>query len=133
MIDLKKLAGRKYKTVLDESYEPTGCLEDRLWHIQIPAKYGHVYLHGANLLGAYTDGRKRIAMMKAIPGLRLHQNGDKEASFVFPPELLDQVAAVLKARKGRPPMSEEQKAAAVERLARFSFRPTRSPDADSAA
>lgn len=133
MIDLKDLAGDKYKISMDPSFEFTGVQEDRLWYYRIAGKYGHVYVNSKTELGVYTDGRQRIGMMKQIAGLRIHQVGDREASFVFPPELLDEVAVVLKARKRRPRMSAEQRAAAKERLAKFSFQPKRSPGADSAA
>lgn len=131
MLNLKELAGKRWKIVMDPSYEFTGVMADRLWYYRVDCRWGHVYPHSAELLGAYTDGRRRIGMMKAIPGIRLHQNGDREASFLFPPEMLDQVCAVLKARKRRPPMSEDQKAAAVARLSKFAYQPSRSPGMDS--
>lgn len=128
MIDLKQLAGRKYKIRLDESYEADQGGKE--WYYQIECRKGHVYVHGKNLLGAYVKGGKMVSKVRAIPGTKIHQNGDGEATFVFPPELLDQVADVIQARR-RPRLTDEQRAA-KSKLMLTQIRPklpdkTRSP------
>ena len=125
MIDLKKLAEGKYKISLDESYEADQGGKE--WYYRIACRYGHVYTHGENTLGAYVKGRYMVPKVRAIPGTKIHQNGDGEATFLFPPELLDQIAEVLGARKSRPKLSEEQRAACSERLAPFRFQKERTP------
>lgn len=114
MIDLKAVGMKKYRITLDESYEAGADDSGKLWFYQIPAKFGHVYVHSKTELGVYVKGRLKIGMVGAIPGLRLHQRGETEATYVFDPELLDQVAAEIKARKRRQ-ISDEQRAVLVER------------------
>jgi hypothetical protein len=124
MIDLKQLADRKYKIALDESYEAEQG--GKLWYYQIPCRNGgHIYVHGEDRLGVYVPGSYQVSKIREIPGIRIHQTGDKEATFTFPPELLDAVATAMKARKARPEMSEEAKAAAIARIAPFRFPESR--------
>jgi len=123
MIDLKQLAHRKYKIRLDESYEAEQGGKE--WYYQIFCRKGHVYVHGEGTLGAYVKGGKMVSKVRAIPGTKIHQNGDGEATFVFPPELLDQVAEAIGAYKRRREMSEEAKVAYAERLAEFRFQKKR--------
>ena len=128
MIDLKKLADRKYKIRLDESYEAEQGGKE--WYYQIPSlgKH-HIYVHGKKLLGVYVFGSRMIAKMKSISGIRTHQAGDKEATFLFDPKILDKVAEAIGARRSRPKLSDEQRAACSERLAPFRFQKPRTSDA----
>jgi len=114
MIDLKQLADRKYKIALDESYEAEQG--GKLWYYQIPCRKGHIYVHGEGTLGAYVKGGKMVSKIRAIPGTRIHQNGDGEATFVFQPDVLDQVAEAIGARR-RPRLTDEQRAAKAELMA----------------
>src|SRR4051812_44715639 len=100
MIDLKARFGDRYKIALDESANIAKQSEaDRLWLYQIPGRYGHVYVHGADALGAYVqtynDGSDRLGRLLSLPGARLHQRGDREASVVFLPAALEAVAGIL--------------------------------------
>jgi hypothetical protein len=49
----------------------------------------------------YSDHPRRFAKIWAIPGMRRHQTGDQEMRAVFPPEALEQVAEVIRARRRR--------------------------------
>lgn len=142
MIDLKARFGDRYRIALDESAEiPGQTREERLWLYQIPGKFGHVYVHGRETLGAYVrtrrDGSNRLGRLLAIPGARLHQRGDDEAAVTFPPEALGVVAGILRLRE-RPKQSPEQRAAAAERMRQLwatggvpSKRPAAAPQATS--
>lgn len=52
-------------------------------------------------LAVYTDRPRLFQKLWAIPGVRRHQTGDHEMRAVFPPEALEQVAGVIKARRKR--------------------------------
>ena len=118
MIDLKELAGGRYRLAEDESATiPGQTLEDRAWLTQIPGKFGHVYIHGVATLGAYVrtynDGSNRLGRLLAIPGAKLRQRGDREASITFPPEGLEAVAGILRL-KTRQRLSEDHRRRLIE-------------------
>jgi hypothetical protein len=118
MLDLKALSGGTLRVTLDESATISGRTQaDRLWLLQIPCKYGHVYLHGTETLGAYAAGRRIAGKLAALPGVRVHQRGDSEVTVTFSPAVFPAVAVLLRARKRRR-LSEEQARAGAERLAR---------------
>jgi hypothetical protein len=56
----------------------------------------------------YSDHPRFFAKLWAISGVRRHQTGDQEMRATFPPEALEQVAAVIRAKhwggsgRGRP-------------------------------
>ena len=80
----------------------------------IPGRYGQIewYCDGKNCaarfggfcalpglaLAVYTDRPRLFEKLWAIPGVRRHQIGDHEMRAVFPPEALNQVARVIKAK-----------------------------------
>ena len=84
----------------------------------IPGRYGQIewYCDGqdcAARLGGFcplprqfalavsTDRPRLFQKLWAIPGVKRHQTGDYEMRAVFPPEALEQVAGVIKARRKR--------------------------------
>jgi hypothetical protein len=88
------------------------------WMMTIPCRGGAViYPHGGDLLALELDYRTHLAKrLAAIPGVRLHQCGDGERTFLFRVELFDQVARVVKPRRRRR-LTPEQRAAGAGRLA----------------
>jgi hypothetical protein len=50
-------------------------------------------------LAVYSDHRRLFEKLWAIPGVRRHQTGDHEMHALFPPEALDQVAGVIRAKR----------------------------------
>jgi hypothetical protein len=50
-------------------------------------------------LAVYCDRPRLFAKLWAIPGVRRHQTGDQEMRATFPPEALEQVAAVIRAKR----------------------------------
>jgi hypothetical protein len=58
-------------------------------------------LAGQVALAVYSDRPRLFQRLWAIPGVRHHQTGDTEMRAVFPPEALEQVAVVVRARRRR--------------------------------
>ena len=50
-------------------------------------------------LAVYSDRPRLFAKIWAIPGVRRQQIGDDEMRAIFPPEALEQVAAVVRAKR----------------------------------
>lgn len=78
---------------------------------RIPGRYGQIEWHcdgvdcwscplpGQVALAVYSDHRRVFAKLWAIPAVRRHQTGDTEMRAMFPPEALEQVAAVVRAKR----------------------------------
>lgn len=109
--DLKELYGSRYKVRFKE--EDAEGRNDP-WAYEMPCKLGIIYPHGAGTLAVEVDyhpvARRRLTEM----GLRCTQDGDQEATFVFPLEQFDQVAAVVQPRRRRV-LSEEEREALIRR------------------
>lgn len=122
MIDLKQKYGAEYKIVWDDAAGITDqSTEDRRWLPRIPAKYGHIYIHGEAMLGAHASGRIIAGKLAALPGVRVHQRGDAEVNVVFTPDLFPAVAALLRPRRRRR-LSPEQAESCAARLAHYRFQ-----------
>ena len=75
----------------------------------IPGRYGQIEWHcdGVNCWSCALPGQLALAVYSdrprlwAIPGVRRHQTGDTEMRAVLPPDALEQVALVIKARRRR--------------------------------
>ena len=86
----------------------------------IPGRYGQIewYCDGVNCcscalpgqfaLAVYTTRPRLFPKLLAIPGMKRHHTGDQEMRAVFPPEALDQVAKVIKARRRRRALAPEE-------------------------
>ena len=68
----------------------------------IPGRYGRIEWFDRRQLAVYSDRPRLFLKLWAIPGVRRHQTGDDEMRAIFPPEALEQVAAVIRARRHRP-------------------------------
>ncbi|MGP0069159.1 MAG: hypothetical protein ACLQGP_36865 [Isosphaeraceae bacterium] len=101
MIDLKEQFVVRYRVTLDESAKVDTDREAKLWCQRIPCVRGFISVHGPSTLAGFTDRPKIVAMLIAIPGVRVYQRGDSEARVLFDPEILETVAEVLKARRHR--------------------------------
>jgi hypothetical protein len=71
----------------------------------IPGRYGRIEWFDGRDLAVYSDHTRVFAKIWAIPGVRRHQTGDQEMRAIFPPEALEQVAGVTRARRQRPAAS----------------------------
>ena len=129
MVDFKALAESKgYRLTLDESWYPDcGEPRDRYW--QIPCQFGHIYPHGANTLGAFTDRTKLHAQLSSM-GKR-HQCGDQEITVIIGVDQLDAACDLLRAKRKRKPFSEEERARRAATLASYKFHAKRSENQDN--
>jgi hypothetical protein len=82
----------------------------------IPGRYGQVEWFDGVDLAVYTDRPRLFARLWAIPGVTRHQTGDTEMRAVFPPECLQRVAQIIKARRRRTLSPDEAR--------RRGFKPT---------
>ena len=71
----------------------------------IPGRYGHLEWFDGHDLAVYCDRPRLFAKIWAIPGVRRHQTGDQEMRAILPPEALEQVAGLIRARRRRPAAS----------------------------
>jgi hypothetical protein len=71
----------------------------------VPGRYGSIEWFDGRDFAVYSDHPRLFAKIWAIPGVRRHQTGDQEMRAIFPPEALEQVAAVIRARRQRPAAS----------------------------
>ena len=62
---------------------------------------------GQFALAVHTDRPRLFEKLWAIPGVKRHQTGETEMRAVFPPEAVEQVARVIKARRKRTLAPEE--------------------------
>lgn len=114
--------GDSYKISFDPAAESWGGRKDPAM-MQISCRRGTIYPHGGDMLAVEVDYRRRTAKAVAeLPGVRLHQDGDQEKTFLFPVELFGQVAAIGKPRKRRQ-LTEEQRLALVKAGAQTRFLP----------
>ena len=65
----------------------------------IPGRLGQIEYYDGRDLAAFTDRPRLHAKLWAIPGMRRHQTGDQEMRALFPPEALELVAGVIRARR----------------------------------
>jgi hypothetical protein len=65
----------------------------------IPGRYGQIEWFDEVELAVYCDRPRLFGKLWAIPAVRRHQTGDHEMRAVFPPEALDQVVGVIRAKR----------------------------------
>jgi transcriptional regulator with XRE-family HTH domain len=65
----------------------------------IPGRYGVIEWFDGRELAVYSDHPRLFAKIWAIPGVRRNQTGDQEMRAIFPREALEQVAAVIRAKR----------------------------------
>ena len=125
-INLKESYGQQYQVSYEESYRAErgdgGRLKDP-WLQIIPCRFGHLYPHGGNYLGASTTRRGPVAnRLAALPCVRLVQDGDDGVNVVFHLDDFELVAAVMRPKRRRR-LPADRRAEQVERLRNYQFRP----------
>jgi len=143
-INLLETFGDKYLIAFDEAYNPRHVPRTKLdpWMMTIPCAGAGVTIHphGGSTLAAEVNRRPSIAT-KLIPleGVKLHQDGDFEKTFLFDVSLFEAVAAIVKAKKRRR-VTPTQLAALLKHQRRFEVGAQKStleraqaPEADSGA
>ena len=128
--DLRALYGARFQITFDEAAEGHSDRKDP-WLMQILCQGRDlvIYPHGEGLLAVQCDRHPFVAKQLVALGLRLIQDGDHEKTFVFPIELFEKVAAIVKPRKRRV-LTEQQREAIRARLIPYRF--ARSPQSRSA-
>lgn len=84
------------------------------YHVEIPGRYGCVYLHGTAggvTLQAYSGHVGIFARLSALPGVSVWQRGTGEMTVKFRPESAPAVLSLLHCPRKRPGRSAEQMAA----------------------
>jgi hypothetical protein len=100
-VNLRDTFGDRFKIAYDPAYDPTHIALDRrdAWMMVLPCERGTIFPHGGQMLAVevtYAMSRRLDAL-----GLVLHQDGDRERTYLFPVSRFDDVAAVVKPRKRR--------------------------------
>jgi hypothetical protein len=80
-------------------------------------------LPGQVALAVYSDRRRLFEKLWAIPGVKRYQTGDTEMRAVFPPEAVEKVAGVIKARRRRTLAPEEARRRGFEPAHRATSEP----------
>jgi hypothetical protein len=123
-INLREHFGAQFKIGYDPAAVTPGEKSDP-WLMTMPCKYGLIYPFAADgrTLALELDGHPAaLKKLLALPGVRIHQDGDRETTLLFDVSMFDRVAEVVRPRKRRR-LPEAQRQACAERLAAFSFRP----------
>ncbi len=81
-LNLRELYGKRYRITHDPAAEcePNGKRDP--WLFVIPAKFGEIYPYGGHKLAVMVLGIYKVPEMRKL-GLPIHQDGDKEAVFLF--------------------------------------------------
>jgi len=112
-IHLRERFGDRYKVRYEESYyaeRGPHARGDDPWLQIIPCRRGHIFPHGGELLAASTDAAGPAAKrLKALPGVKVHQDGSDGVTVLFPVERFDQVADIMHPRRRRI-VSEKERA-----------------------
>src|SRR4051794_6453090 len=121
-INLRNKFGNRYRIEYDEAH--TGRKDDP-WLQIIVCKYGHLYVHGADMLGVSTNVRGQASKkLRALQGIVVLQEGDDGMNAAFPIELFPNVPKIVKPRRKKQLTGKERRAA-VERLSKHRFSPAR--------
>jgi hypothetical protein len=118
-IDLRKLAGKRFRVARDEAaeHEPGGRNDP--WLVTIPCQRGHFYPHSATLIGFASNSRGgTIKRLAAMPGVTVLNDGADGLNLAFPAELFPAVPRMVKPRRRRQ-LNQEQR----DRLAAMGFKP----------
>jgi len=124
-INLLEVFGNHYRITFDPAYSARGvpCGKLDCWMMQVPCQGRGVtiYPYGGNSLAVEVDRRPSIAAkLRGIEGLKLHQDGDNETTFLFDVALFEQVAEVVKPRRKRQ-VSDERRQELVSYGRRYGF------------
>jgi len=127
-VNLRERFGGRYRVEYEESYfaqyGPRARVDDP-WLQIIPCQRGHIYPWGPSTLAASTNNWGPTARkLAALDFTTVWQDGDDGMTILFPLERFPEVAALMRPKRRRQ-MTEEQRRAAVERLAKYAFTPAR--------
>jgi len=120
IFDLRKVEN-KYKVYKDKAKDLVSEeKEKQLFRYELRGKYGEIYPYGYDeSLAVYVNSPKIASIIKKRFNLEILQKGDYETVFKFYPNLLEEMAELIKAKKKRI-ISNEFKSKLLQRLARGS-------------
>ena len=126
-IDLKELVGHQWKVGYEESYEAERGQRGRAddpWLRIVPCDFGRLFPWGGQLLAASSDKRGVAARkLLAMDCCTLRQDGDDGVTVTFHVDHLDEVAAVMRPKRRRAPMSPEHRAKLLKAGEAHRFKP----------
>ena len=119
-INLKRRFGRRYRVTYEESYRVehgSRVVQEVPELLVLLCRYGEVFPHGGNLLGASVGGHPNVAgRLRRIKCCRIHQDGDfGELTVLFDAADFRKVAKIMRPRRRRQ-ITPEQKVELVRRL-----------------
>ena len=93
-IDLDATYGHRLRITWDEA---AGASRSDPWLMQIPCSFGTIYPFGGDKLALEMDGHRLMnSKIMAIPGVRIHQDGDHEKTYVFHADQFESIAALVR-------------------------------------
>jgi hypothetical protein len=124
-LNLMNMVGDKYPITFDPAYSarnvPRAKLDAGMMELVCRGRGVTIYPYGGDILAVEVDRRPSIAAkLKTIEGLKLHQDGDVEKTFLFNVALFEQVAEVVKPRRKRQ-VSDERRQELVSYGRRYGF------------
>ena len=125
-IDLRERFGQQWRIEYEESHYADHGERTRTedpWLMIIPCQHGHICPWGDDLLAACTNNRGTIAKrLKTLPFVAVVQDGDDGINASFHVDHFEEVAAIMRPKRKRPPRTESQRRA-TERLRDYHFKP----------
>jgi hypothetical protein len=122
VINLKKMYGSKYRITWDEARNSNKDKDPAYMQIPCRGKGKIIYAHSDTMLALEIDYHRGLAKrISSIPGVVLHQDGDYEKTFLFPPSVFDEIAKIVKPRTKKK-MSPEHIAKLTKSLALHRFQ-----------
>lgn len=101
-MNLKELYGDKYRIRFDPAVGNSSKLKADPDYQIIPCRHGEIYPRSATLLAVWVKGCKRIGKMKReLPELKIQNDGEGEAIFLFKPEIINKIAEYVKPYRKR--------------------------------
>ena len=123
VLDLKQLFGSQYQIERDPAF---GSSSDPAGWVIPGRKDCAIFAHDDRLLAAEIFGTNLCNKTMAIPGVQVHQTGEQYCCVLFPVELFDVVARVVKPKRRRR-QNDVQRQANAERLRKWQFKPGKAP------
>src|SRR5262249_15653489 len=93
-ISLVELFGDRYRVTLDRQ-SGEGPRDNRPWLQEIRCRRGLIYPYSATHLAVQVDYHRCVAQRLVRMGFQLIQDGDREKTFVFTIDRLDEVAVIV--------------------------------------
>jgi hypothetical protein len=127
-VDLRATFAGRFRFAWDDAYQAERLdlrAVEAPWLTIIPGQFGKVFPWGGRRLAAYARAsRARRDALAAVPGVTVLRGGGDCPEIVvgFDVDALEAVAAVLRLKRPRTPLTPEQRAAFIARGQAFRFR-----------